>query len=1007
MPSPESDHPDEAVKFWLLRLRDEHGYIPPDGLFKAAAQVQLMQAARVPNAPSGAGISSSGWTWLGPGNIGGRIRSIVINPTTPTTMFVGSVGGGIWKTTNGGASWQPINDFMANLAVSTIIIDPTNQNTMYAGTGEGFYNGDAIQGAGVFKSVDGGNTWAQLSSTNNPNFYWVDRLAISPNGSTILAATGSGFWRSANGGTSWTEVNTSDSTAWAVKDIVFSPTDSTMAIASGSYGLAWYSSDAGLTWTRATGLPSLDWLGRVELAYAPNNPSIVYAGVAQNQGEVWKSADGGHSYALANTGTNYLSGQGWYDDAVWVDPTNANTIVVGGTDLMISTNGGTSLTDIGGYTGGVHPDQHIILAHPGFNGSTNKTVFVGNDGGIFTTSNINTANGSSGWTSLNNNLGITQFYGAAGNPTTGIIVGGTQDNYTLRFTGGTNNWTAMFGGDGGFDAADPTDPSYFYGEYVDLYIHRSTDGGVSSSYIYGGITDAGTCANFIAPFILDPNNSSTMLAGGCSLWRSTNVKATTPTWTSNKGATTGNQPISAIAVAPGNSNIIWVGYNNGEVYKTTNGTFATPTWTRMDLNSPNLPQKYVTRLTIDRNNSNIVYATYGGYTSNNVWRTTDGGNTWSLIVGSGATQLPQIPVHSLVTSPFNPSWLYVGTEIGVFDSSDGGANWTVPQDGPANVAVDELFWMNNTLVAATHGRGLFRVDTSGTIACYTLTTSITPSGSGTVATNPSPNCSNGTQYTYGTTVQLTANPNTGYAFSSWSGDINVTFNPSAVMMNATKSVTATFTQPLPDLQPYAPSGYPYPVVPSSIIGTHQVNTLHAGQTTYFDWHFINSGNASANGNFYVELWVDNTRYVRYPFSNWGVGWVGGFDDWAETIPTPGWHTVKLITDPDNTITESDETNNTWQMQFYWEPQCYALTTNASPSGSGTIGANPTPNCDGGTQYVSGTVITLTATANNGYAFSNWSGDVSRNANPTTLTISANKNITANFVRRLFLPFILR
>jgi hypothetical protein len=121
----------------------------------------------------------------------------------------------------------------------------------------------------------------------------------------------------------------------------------------------------------------------------------------------------------------------------------------------------------------------------------------------------------------------------------------------------------------------------------------------------------------------------------------------------------------------------------------------------------------------------------------------------------------------------------------------------------------------------------------------------------------------------------------------------------------------------PDLHPYARFGYPYPVVPSSIQGTHEVNTLYAGQTTYFDWFFANSGNATASGNFYVELWVDNTRYVRYPFSNFGAGLSGGADDWAETISTPGWHTVRLITDPDNAIAESDETNNVWERQFYW------------------------------------------------------------------------------------------
>ena len=138
--------------------------------------------------------------------------------------------------------------------------------------------------------------------------------------------------------------------------------------------------------------------------------------------------------------------------------------------------------------------------------------------------------------------------------------------------------------------------------------------------------------------------------------------------------------------------------------------------------------------------------------------------------------------------------------------------------------------------------------------------------------------------------------------------------------------------PAPDLHPHSPDGYPYPVVPSSIQGTHEVDTLYAGVPTYFDWHFINSGDATASGDFHVELWVGGTRYIRYPFSNWGSGWVNGFDDWNITIPTSGWHTVQLITDPDDTIAESDETNNIWEQLFYWETTCDdACELNNDPS----------------------------------------------------------------------------
>ena len=301
----------------------------------------------------------------------------------------------------------------------------------------------------------------------------------------------------------------------------------------------------------------------------------------------------------------------------------------------------------------------------------------------------------------------------------------------------------MYGGDGGFCAADQTDPNYFYGEYVYLQIHRSVNGGLSSSYITAGLGDAGlpdgggepgaldSSANFIAPFVLDPNNPNTLLAGGSNLWRSVNVKAATPAWSNIKPGANGSF-ISAIAVAQGDSDIIWVGHNNGDVYSTTNGTAASPVWTRMDLGTPNLPNRVCTRLTIDSNNYSKVYATFGGFSAGNVYRTTDGGTTWANIAGG----LPSAPIRSLVIAPFNSNFLYVGTDVGVFASTDGGATWSPGNEGAANVAVDELFWMNNFLVAATHGRGLFKILVSPSpiinLASVSLTLENCPPGNGVI-----------------------------------------------------------------------------------------------------------------------------------------------------------------------------------------------------------------------------------------------------------------------------------
>ena len=806
--NPNPDHPGEAVTFRKLQLQDETGQVPFDGLVKAEEQIKAMRAAQNLNSDvsaSAAGISSGSWQWLGPGNIGGRVRSIVINPSNTDILWAASVSGGIWKSTDAGVSWQILDDFMANMAVSTLLIDPTNPDILYAGTGEGFYNGDGLQGNGVFKTINGGITWNQLSATDTSDWLIVNRLAISPDGTILLAATRSGIWRSTNAGVSW-----SQSSVNATLDINFNPVDGSKAIASG-YGFALYSTDAGQSWT-ASELPSAT--DRVEIAYARSNPAVVFASADINSGEIWKSINGGVSYARVNTGNNYLGGQGWYDNIIWVDPTNVNNLVVGGIDLWRSTNGGTTLTKISQWWSAplsAHADNHYIIEDPGFNGSTNVRVYFGNDGGVYQTDDIYTVSETSGWTELNNNLGITQFYGAAGNPSNGNIIGGTQDNGTLFYTpsSGTEGWTTPFGGDGGWSAADPLNANYYYGEYVNLNLHRSNDGGVSSDYIFGGywfynsvsgwewkiknapyrIDDAvNGHANFIAPFILDPNNPSRLLAGGLSLWRSNDVKAantdtTGPAWASIKNSI--GDYISAIAVAPGNSNIIWVGHNNGNVYKTINGTAASPTWTLVDTAGVTLPNRYVTRITIDKNDNNRVYVTFGGFSADNVWLTTNAGTAWSSI----SSGLPNLPVRSLAINPGNSNWIYIGTELGVFVSENAGASWVLPQDGPTNTSVDELFWMNSTLVAATHGRGLFKTET---LSCVSLTTSANPVAGGSVVIVPDQNCPTGTGYVAYTQATLRANPNPGYVFTGWTGSVVSSVEPLVLPLNASKSITANF-----------------------------------------------------------------------------------------------------------------------------------------------------------------------------------------------------------------------
>lgn len=335
------------------------------------------------------------------------------------------------------------------------------------------------------------------------------------------------------------------------------------------------------------------------------------------------------------------------------------------------------------------------------------------------------------WESRNNALGVTQFYGGAANAVTGKIIGGTQDNGTVRYQGDAEDWFILKGaltGDGGFCAADQVSESeapYYYGEAPNLQIYRSTDGGPTGKhYIIDGpngiprdCPGGVPCALSIAPFVLDPNNRERILAGGRSLWRTNNARADAldVDWCEIK-----QQPdasaISSIAVAADNSDLIWVGDIGGKVFYTTNGTAgpecpspsSTPSWISGDPGHV-LPFRMCTRITIapaqpteDPQGPRAVYATFGAFTRNNVWKR-DISGTWANI----HSNLPPLPVFSLVISPANPSFLYIGTELGVFASFNDGISWSPANGGPANTQVVELFWMGPTLVAATHGRGMF------------------------------------------------------------------------------------------------------------------------------------------------------------------------------------------------------------------------------------------------------------------------------------------------------------
>ncbi len=765
------DQPAEAQEFFLQKRS-------PDGVSPISARDYMKARERMdgmpvystaagtfvarpegPPPPPAAGTLGA-WQALGPGNVGGRTRALVIHPTTPSTMYAGGVAGGVWRSTDSGASWQPLSDLMANIAVSTLAMAPGQPTTIYAGTGEGFFNADAVRGAGIFKTIDGGTTWVQLGATATSDFHYVTKIVVSPNDPLRLyAATRTGVHRSVDGGTTWTAVRVV-TTAQGFTDMVIrtdSATDVVFA-SEGNFEAAkiWRNTDAGGAGTWDTVLADGASMGRTSLALAPSNQDVVYALSANNASgsfrhgvyKVFRSTTGGASGTwtarwaqdgdptklgnllmtnpvIANLVpcgfdvVNQFLGQGWYDNVIAVDPTDPDVVWAGGIDLFRSTDGGTSWGLASNWWFNPsepaynHADHHAIVFHPDYDGTSNQVMYVGNDGGIHRTENARTgtvsadvcgnAPGTLAWADVNNGYGVTQFYYGAVYPDGLTFFGGTQDNGTVRGTtaAGANAWATIRGGDGGSVAVDPGNTQVLYVENTRLSIQKSTNGGTTWVPATTGISDGGFA--FIAPFTMDPSNAQNLWTGGWYPWRTTNGATG---WTRAGALTPGNGSVSAVAVAPTDSNYVLFCMSDGYILRSDTAltTTSSTTWASVRPRTG-----YCSSLTFDPTNKNVAYATYSTFGGVHVWKSTDAGATWASLDGAGATGIPDIPAHSVAIDPSSALRLYVGTDLGVFVSNDGGANWFVENTGFANVVTETLVTKGSHLYAFTHGRGAYRV----------------------------------------------------------------------------------------------------------------------------------------------------------------------------------------------------------------------------------------------------------------------------------------------------------
>jgi photosystem II stability/assembly factor-like uncharacterized protein len=657
------------------------------------------------------------WTWLGPGNVGGRVRAFVVDPTDPNRMWLGGTSGGIWRSTNGGNWWTPMDDFMANLAVTCMAMTPDRQY-LFAGTGERFAN--VYPGEGVFRSSDLGLTWQQMTIPDADHFEYIHRLAPHPDiDGRMYAITWDGvLYRTDDDGLTWSDDFYSGAWGCDVK-ITNQTANGTPWILIGSRHNVFLSKDDGVTFnSMAYGFTSSlpDSFGRAEIAFgtSPGNDPYLYASLEFNKGEIWRSTDGGATWEQRNAGSNYFGNneQGWYDNVIWVEPGNPDRLVVGGIDLWSSDDGGTTIvrkSDWPDYHTGTsaHADHHIIVPHPNYSAG-NPVIFFGNDGGVQRRDNIWALGENTGWTNLANGMGITQFYHGDAAPDGSVVMAGAQDNSFQRFTNGNSeSWYQATTGDGAYVAVKPTDPSTIYASTQYMALNRSRNGGSSYTYIGGNIPDRSDSTYlFIPPFKLDKANPNTLYIGGLSVWKSTNEGGS---WSRIRFARADSQMVSAIEQSPSDPAKIYLGYNKGRISKSTNGG---ANWSDIDSPGAGMLDKFVTDIAVNPTDADDIIVGMDTYTGTALWRSLNGGSSWSNMGAGGALPLPDVSVNTVTFHPTNTSWIYVGTDMGVFATEDGGNRWSrvtsyPGSEGPANTKVSDLFWAGETLYAATYGRGLY------------------------------------------------------------------------------------------------------------------------------------------------------------------------------------------------------------------------------------------------------------------------------------------------------------
>ncbi|MDR0970478.1 MAG: T9SS type A sorting domain-containing protein [Lentimicrobiaceae bacterium] len=550
---------------------------------------------------------TTAWEQLGPFNVPsgyngyrglGRLNAIDFHPTNENIIYVGAPSGGLWATYNGGQSWQVLTDHLPTLGVSSIIVNKNNPNVILIGTGD-VDAGDA-PGLGIWRSTDGGTTWEE--SNNGLGYYTVGRMVVDPNNANfILVATSGGIYRSTDGGYNWTSSKNGN-----FKDIVFKPGNTQIIYATGN-GQFWRSEDSGVTFTRITS--GIQSGSRGVIGVSPADPNVVYfllCNQADFQG-IYRSTDSGLNFECRSNSPNIMGwdcyggsgGQAWYDLDVAVDPTNANIIFGGGVNNFKSTDGGTTWQICSHWWGdcgvtSVHADLHIMEYSP-----VNGKLYAGNDGGIYWSDD----QGNS-WTEISNGLVISQAYKIGQSATNvNLVINGYQDNGTSTFVG--DDWINVGGGDGMECWVDPTDDSYSYSTIyygaIDRHKNNQYQGAIAGEGT-NGITESG---NWVTPFLIDYWDGNIMFIGYRNIWRSKNIKAGSTSqvrWEKISDFSGSNMDI--LVQCRSNGDIIYAGAGN-RLYRTENSKDSEVSWQNI---SSQLPiTNTITAIETDHLDDKIIY----------------------------------------------------------------------------------------------------------------------------------------------------------------------------------------------------------------------------------------------------------------------------------------------------------------------------------------------------------------------------------------------------------------